>query len=192
MRFRWQGTEHAAEFIRKLPSGDIIARALGHGPRFAPGTEVQIQPHEIVECAELDAPPATATPATEPVVDPKAMQAAMDAEREKLPPLKEIIANPNFTQPRSASSPAAASQTGDAMSDDFSRLQEKAKFAAGAAGEVAKAVEKTFDDVLARKAALLERNASIAAKQDAIFTQAHGGLDIVENALNLLSNGGPA
>ena len=75
MRFRWQGSEYAADVIRKLADGSVIARALSHGPRFAIGTEIKVAAHEIVSMDE-PVPPDT---------DPKALQAAMDAERKALP-----------------------------------------------------------------------------------------------------------
>ncbi len=185
LRIRWHGTEFAAKLIEKLANGTARVEALEHGPRFAPGAELIVMANEIVS---EDAP--------EPVkVDLDALEKALTTEREKLTPAAEVITDPNPMPPLS-DQPAAANpiERDHPMSDTsaFARLQEKAKLAAGAATEVATAVEATFDDILARKAALLERNNTLHAQHRQIIDQANAGLDTIEGALRQLSNGGPA
>lgn len=228
MKFRWHGAEYAAEFVRRLESGAVIAKAVGHGPRFAPGSEIEVQPNEIVSLDDekqagmftgkpsdlraamndmpivppADVPVAIPAMAITPdglvAADPRTgfavLQKAMDAERETLPSVAEVIADPNPTPPLSDQSPAAAQPSEAPMTDTnvFSRLQEKAKLAAGAAGEVAAAVEATFDDILAKKAALLERNNTVHAQHRKVIDDANAGLDTIESALRQMSNGGPA
>jgi hypothetical protein len=185
MRFRWHGTEFAGELIRTLENGAHIVRTLTHGSRFAPGTEIEVQPNEVVS---LDAP------ADAPEPDTKALDAAMAAEREALPSVKEVIADPNPTQPLSVQPVAAPQTRRSQMADNaaMARIKDKARLAAGATAEVATAVEAALDDILAKRSALLERNADLHKQHAAIIDQANAGLDTMEDALRQLTNGGPA
>lgn len=82
---RWQGFEFHAEPIKQLPNGNYVMRAMQHGPRFVPGTEVEVTQHEIIEMASAETPPTHAEGLA-------ALEAAMAEERKTVPTPAELIA----------------------------------------------------------------------------------------------------
>lgn len=81
-RIRWGGAVYTARPISQLPDGRWLMEMLAHGPRFTIGTEVYIEPGEIV--AMGGAAPKSDSP-------PFDLEAAMAAERRTLPPLSELL-----------------------------------------------------------------------------------------------------
>ena len=206
-RVRLDGTEFPAKFLNTLSNGNVLVEALAHGPRFVPGTHVEVCACDVIS---TDVP----EPAhTDMAASAAALQAAMDEERKTLTPVAELIKQggeiahdapdklvtaqtPNKlaaqqdaairpTQPPKA---AAKNPNEDEMSD---RLSEKLKLAASAAAEITGAVEKRADALIARKAALLQRQEQVFSMHEKVMNDAEAGLDSVEAALRQLSNSVP-
>jgi hypothetical protein len=81
-RVRWQGHEFNAEPVRQIDDTSWLMVAKGHGPRFAPGTEIHVKTSEIIEMAAAEMP-------GEGLAD---LDRAMAKERETLPPVSELLA----------------------------------------------------------------------------------------------------
>lgn len=71
------------------------------------------------------------------------------------------------------------------------RLKDKLKQASGVAQRVATQVEGEADALIAREDQLKAKTFQAFAPHKAILDQASTELDAVENALNMMSNGGP-
>lgn len=72
------------------------------------------------------------------------------------------------------------------------RLKDKLHKASGVAMRVATQVESEADALIAREDQLKAKTTQAFGAHKAVLDAAHSELDQVENALNLMSNGGPA
>ena len=201
-RVRLDGTEFPAKFLNTLSNGNVLVEALAHGPRFVPGTHVEVRPQDVISTDALE-------PANNDVAaSAAALQAAMDEERQHLTPVAELIKRGGeiaHDAPDKQAAPikedaairptvpphqmvAAKTPNEDEMSD---RLSEKLKLAASAAAEITGAVEKRADALIARKAALLQRQEQVFSMHEKVMNDAEAGLDSVEAALRELSNSVP-
>jgi hypothetical protein len=79
----------------------------------------------------------------------------------------------------------------DRMSS-ISRMKDKLSRAAGVAQRAAEAIEAEADALLAEEEAIKARTAEAFSPHKALLAEAKTELDAVKDALNLMSNGGPA
>ena len=74
----------------------------------------------------------------------------------------------------------------------ISRLRDKLGKAAGVAQRVAAGIEGEADALIAKEDAMKSKTNSAFAPHHAILAEANTELQAIEDALNLMSNGGPA
>jgi hypothetical protein len=74
----------------------------------------------------------------------------------------------------------------------ISRLKDKLGKAAGVAQRVATGIETEADSLIAQEDAFRAKTTNAFAPHKAILTEASTELKAIEDALNLMSNGGPA
>ncbi len=84
----WHGHRFSATPIKQLPNGDWLMTANVHGPRFTPGSEIEVAPGEIVEMASAEVPSETLQHAFTTAIG---LEAAMAEERKTLPTPQELI-----------------------------------------------------------------------------------------------------
>lgn len=72
----------------------------------------------------------------------------------------------------------------------LSRLTEKLTKAAGVAGRQTAKIEARADAIIARESSIEQKTNAAFGPHEALLTEAEKGLDTVESALNLLTNGG--
>lgn len=86
---QWHGSNFAATPIKQFDNGDWLMRADTHTARCSPGTEIRVALNEIIELGDLTLPPPAPPPGDRGAA---ALEAAMAAERETLPSVKELLA----------------------------------------------------------------------------------------------------
>lgn len=99
-RIRWHGTEFTATPIKDNGDGTWRMRAEAHTARTVPGTEITVKQGEIVEMAAAEVPTNVTSKsyAAAKVGDfdaflaADALEAAMAAERETLPSVRDVLA----------------------------------------------------------------------------------------------------
>lgn len=96
-RIRWHGTEFTATPIQDNGDGTWRMRAEAHTARTVPGTEITVKQGEIVEMAAAEIGPPEVIQAAGRMLRQNdesfaRMEAAMAAERETLPSVRDVLA----------------------------------------------------------------------------------------------------
>jgi hypothetical protein len=174
-RVSWHGQTFNAVPLEQLANGDWLMEAREHGARFTVGTKIVVTTKQIVsmDAAEMPAPAESAT----------ALQSAMDAERETLPTVAELLAKRNDPPP----APTAPSPAPD-TTDMPSKLAQLAALAATTNTEIEAQADKSLNRLTAARAKAQDG----LGKLDGLTAEIEAGTAAIEDMANQLTNGAPS